>query len=48
MPFIIVAQSKRYCKVQVLFHNRLLPPKPIPFTFATVIKGIAHSIFNCI
>ena len=43
MPFIIIAQSKRYCKVQVLFHNRLLPPKPIP-----VIKGIAHSIFNCI
>ena len=54
IPFITVAKSKRYCKgVKSIASELTFTTKSntfyslsIPFTFSTVIKGIAFSIFN--
>ena len=55
IPFITVAKSKRYCKgVKSIASELTFTTKsntfyslPIPFTFSTVIKGLALSIFIC-
>ena len=56
IPFITVAKSKRYCKeVKSIASELTFTTKSntfyslsIPFTFSTVIKGIALSIFNTV
>jgi len=54
IPFITVTKIKRYFKgVKSIASEPTFTTKsntfyylPIPSTFSTVIKGIAHSIFN--